>query len=68
MRGTPSASLAWTNLDQVGSTPGHSADLCDAGRGEQTVAHQTISAYEVFRPEPMPSNKILSSACSWSRC
>ena len=48
---------------------GHPTDVCrDAGRGDQLVDHQTISAYEVFSPDPMPINRMRSAARSWSIC
>ena len=34
------------------------------GRHDRIVDHQTISAYEVFSPDPMPSNRIRSAARS----
>ena len=34
----------------------------------QRVGHQTTSAYEVLRPEPMPMRRMRSSACSRSIC
>ena len=55
-------------LDQPGPggvDAGHSAELWgNGGLGEQAVDHQTISAYEVFSPDPMPSNRIRSAARS----
>ena len=44
---------------------GHTVELChNAGHGDRFFDHQTISAYEVLRPEPMPSNRIRSSVRS----
>src|SRR6478672_2536210 len=62
--------IDYCNLAGPGRVQARHRTELDARRGsdEQRLGHQTISAKEVLRPEPIPIRRTRSWARSWSMC